>query len=88
VLNSFVDGMLRSLKRNELAVWLILYRDTRDGVACTSQADIARRAGTSKRTVIRALGRLQKLGLVELLRRGTMHGLPSSYRVHPLIRNE
>ena len=31
-------------------VWLVLYRDTKDGVAKTSQADIARRAGISVRT--------------------------------------
>ena len=44
VLNAFVDFALKGLTRNEIAVWLVLYRDTRNGVVKTSQADIARRA--------------------------------------------
>jgi hypothetical protein len=56
VLNAFVDFTLAELTRNEIAVWLVLYRDTKpDGTARTSQADLARRAGTSDRSIRRAL---------------------------------
>src|SRR5690606_7337784 len=45
VLNGFVDAGMAGLTRAELAAWLVLYRDTRNGTASTSIADIARRAG-------------------------------------------
>ncbi len=55
VLNAFVDFTLAGLTRNEIAVWLVLYRDTKpDGTARTSQVDMARRVGKSDRTVRRA----------------------------------
>ena len=53
VLNAFVDCTAGRLSRGEILVWLVLYRDTRNGIAKTSQADIARRAGISDRTVRR-----------------------------------
>jgi DNA-binding transcriptional ArsR family regulator len=84
LLNAFVDFSARELRRNELLVWLILYRDTRDGVASTAQADLARRAGISKRTVIRTLRRLADLGLLTVVRRGGLRRGPSAYRVRPL----
>ncbi len=88
VLNHFVDFSLGSLKRAEIVVWMILFRDTKNGVARTSQADIARRAGTSDRTVRTALGRLESLGLLEIVRRGGFRKGVSSYRVLPVIRPE
>jgi hypothetical protein len=33
VLNAFVDGELRNRTRAEISVWLVLYRDARDGLA-------------------------------------------------------
>src|SRR3954463_8795662 len=59
VLNSFIDFTMRSLRRNEMAVWLILYRDTKSGTARTSIADIARRTRISTRTAQRAVAGLQ-----------------------------
>lgn len=47
VLNTFVDFTLRGLTRNEIAVWLVLYRDTKDGTARTAQSTIADRVGVS-----------------------------------------
>jgi Mn-dependent DtxR family transcriptional regulator len=61
----------------------VLYRDTKDGSARTSQADIARRAGVSKRTVIRCLRRLERRGLVVVAARGGPAKGPSRYRVKP-----
>ena len=42
-LNAFVDCTIADLSRAELAVWLVLYRDARDGGSRTAQTDIARR---------------------------------------------
>ena len=83
VLNSFVDFTMLKLKRTDLAVWLVLYRDTKsDGIARTGQADIARRAGVTDRTVRRSLGRLRSRGLLDIVRRGRLGAGPSAYRVH------
>lgn len=81
VLNSFVDCSLRDLSRVELATWLVLYRDTRDGIATTSQADIAKRIGASDRAVRSAIGQLQRAGLLVVVRRGGLLQGPSRYRV-------
>jgi DNA-binding MarR family transcriptional regulator len=80
-LNTFVDQRLRELQRSELAVWLILYRDARNGIAQTGQTDIARRAGIRRRTVVRAIAQLIERGLIELVERGTRNGSTSRYRV-------
>ncbi|MBI2433928.1 MAG: GntR family transcriptional regulator, partial [Candidatus Hydrogenedentes bacterium] len=86
MLNAFVDHTLATLLPSDAAVWLVLYRDTTNGIARTAQADIARRAGVSRRTVARALIRLGVLGLVQVVRRGGLNRGLSSYRVHPLVR--
>jgi predicted transcriptional regulator len=87
VLNDFVDFSLKELKRAEIAVWLILYRDTRDGIAATGYNDLARRAGIDRRTVSRALRRLKQCGLVEAVYRGAQGRGVSRYRVHPLAQD-
>ncbi len=51
VINGFVDVTLAELCRGDIAVWLVLYRDDRNGTALTSQADIGQRAGMSTRGV-------------------------------------
>jgi hypothetical protein len=84
ILNAFVDTGMVGLGRAELAVWLILYRDTkRDGIALTAVGDLARRAGIDRRSVIRALKRLQARRMLQVLRRGGLNRGPSSYRVFP-----
>ncbi|MHB1426378.1 MAG: helix-turn-helix domain-containing protein [Gemmataceae bacterium] len=70
VLNNFVDFTLAELSRAEIAVWLVLYRDTRDGTARTSYDDLARRAGCDRRNVGRAVHRLEQLGLLQVVHRG------------------
>ena len=85
VLNNFIDFTLAGLTRNELAVWLVLYRDSRDGIARTSQADIARRAGMSDRTVRRSLTKLEAAGLLKAVHRGGLNRGSSSYRVSALM---
>jgi DNA-binding GntR family transcriptional regulator len=61
-----------------------LFRDTKaaTGTARTGQADIARRAGLSRRGVQVALDKLAAKGLVRLVRRGRLNAGPSTYRVH------
>lgn len=82
LLNGFVDFTLARLTRSEIAVWLILYRDSRNDVARTSQADLARRGGLSERGVRDAIQRLKAKGLLSVVRRGGLRQGPSSYRVH------
>lgn len=84
VLNAFVDFTLAGLTRNELAVWLILFRDSRDGIARTSQADLARRAGVSDRTVRNALASLKAKGLLRVTYRGGIGRGASAYAVRSL----
>ena len=86
VLNAFIDYSLDGLTRAEIAVWIVLYRDTKDGTARTSYDDIARRAGLNRRSVGRSLRLLEGRGLVSVVRRGSLRKGPSSYRVHPLER--
>jgi hypothetical protein len=84
VLNAFVDFALADLSRAEIAVWLVLYRDTRDGTARTSYDDLARRAGCSRRNVSRAVRRLERRGLLKVVHRGGLRRGMSRYRVCPL----
>ena len=81
VLNAFVDVVAGELIRSDILVWFILFRDTRNGTALTSQADIARRANLSVRTVGTAVRRLAKRGLLVVVYRGGLNRGPSRYRV-------
>lgn len=84
VLNAFVDFTMGDLDRGEIAVWMILFRDTRDGTAATSQVDIARRAGMTVRGVQKALAKLIDKGLAKIVRQGRIGKGASSYRIRPL----
>ncbi len=88
VLNNFVDYTAGSLPRSEVLVWLVLYRDTRDGTAETAQADIVRRTGLGKRTVQLAIKKLETSGLVKCVRRGGLRRGVSRYRVFPITKQE
>lgn len=84
VLNGFVDAGMVGLSRVELGIWLVLFRDTRDGTACTSEESIALRIGCSKRAVSKAVGRLRRRGLLVQVFRGGINRGPSRYRVLPI----
>lgn len=89
VLNRFVDLTLRRIGPTPAAVWLVLFRDTKpDGTARTGQEDIAKRIGKSVRTVYDALRRLEKLGLLIVVRRGRVNTGPTVYRVRPLTKED
>lgn len=82
VINRFADFALAGLSRAEICVWLLLWRDTKpDGLARTSQGDLARRAGKNVRTVKRAVRRLVDAGLIVIVRQGGLRKGPSTYRV-------
>jgi hypothetical protein len=67
-----------------LAVWLVLYRDTRPGeTSRASLGDIARRAGIDRQTASRAVGKLARRRMLEVLRRGGLSQGPSEYRIFP-----
>jgi DNA-binding MarR family transcriptional regulator len=84
ILNAFVDGGMIGLSRAELAVWLMLYRDTkRDGTARASLADLARRGGMDRQTASRAVGRLARRKMLQVIRPGGLNRGPSVYRVFP-----
>jgi DNA-binding MarR family transcriptional regulator len=81
VLNSFVDQSMRQLRTSEIAVWLTIYRDTRDGIARTAQSFIAARTGLSLSTVCRAVKTLRAKGLLVRLKQGGKGRGINLYRV-------
>ena len=83
-LNDFVDLTMRSLSHTQLKVWLVLFRDVRNGVARASQKWIAERCGVTDRTVRRVLPYLEARGLVEVKVKGGPGRGPSVYRVRAL----
>jgi len=84
VLNAFVDAGMAGLSKVEAMTWLVLYRDTRNGTACTSRASIAARVGCSVKAIGNALARLRKAGLLIQVFRGGQEKGPSIYRVWPV----
>lgn len=83
-LNAFVDCSMTDLSRAELATWLVLWRDTKNGTVRTALTDVARRIGASKRAVVDAVSGLEKRGLLSRIYRGGMNRGVSVYRVQPL----
>ncbi len=82
VLNGFVDGVMGTLPRAALATWVCLWRDTTPaGGARTAVTDLARRVGSDKRTVLRALRLLTDRGLLKVVQRGGLGRGVSTYRV-------
>ncbi len=72
VLNAFVDHGLADLSRSEIAVYMILFRDTKPtGLARTSRTELARRGGMTERQASRALNKLIDRGAVHVIRKAT-----------------
>jgi hypothetical protein len=93
MLNSFVDFTLRGLRDAELKVWVVLFRESRDGVAFVSQRQLAERCGKSRTHVGKAVKALEEKGLLEVVERGhyvpddgggSARGKPSSYRLRAM----
>ena len=84
LLNAFVDFTMGELPRADIIVWMILYRDSKQGAARTAQADIARRGKINRRTVGRSLRRLASRGLLTIVHQGGFRRGVSLYRVRGL----
>lgn len=80
--NAFIDAAIRDLPRSELAVYLVLYRHERNGVASASIRQIAEVAGVSRRHTNEAINRLVTRGLVEVVKTGKLNKGGSTYRLH------
>jgi hypothetical protein len=86
-INAFVDFTLATLTPAECKTWVILWRDTKpNGLAETSQADLARRAGISDRAVRSAVKLLESKGLLKVVKRGGLRKGVSVYQVKPIIK--
>lgn len=84
VLNRFADQGARLVDTTAQACWWILYRETKpDGLATISHQRIAECVGVDRKTVTRALGRLERARLLTVVRHGGWRRGPSTYRVHP-----
>jgi hypothetical protein len=80
-INEFIDVTMRTLGEAEARVWLVLFRDVRDGLARAGMTDIANRAGLTRRGVTKAIASLKVRGLVEVVTRGSVNGTSNVYRV-------
>lgn len=80
-LNTFVDLIARHLSLVEIVVWMVLFRDCRDGTVKASQRNLASRSGASERSVVRAMRRLRDVRLVEVVKASKSKGEASLYRL-------
>ena len=81
MLNDFVDITMQQLTPRQAAVWLCLFRDSRNGTASAAQSYIALRCGLQRPTVSTTIGELEDLGLVVIIHRGGINRGLSRYRV-------
>lgn len=82
LLNGFVDLELAKLGPVDVAVWLVLYRHgQRDGATTAAVSDLSRRTGYCEAAVRRAIRRLRRCRLIDRVKRGTLAGGPSVYRL-------
>lgn len=79
--NAFVDVALRHLGGADAKVWLVIWRDTRQGVASVSNKELGLRAGHDERTVRRSVRTLVRSGWLEVVKRGGINRGASVYRV-------
>lgn len=80
-INEFVDEILGELNRSEICLWVILWRDERNGSSKVSQSHIAKRANCSDRSIRSALHSLKEKGLVVVMNQGGLNRGPSKYKV-------
>lgn len=88
MINEFIDRTMGDLTPGETAVWLILWRDTKGGIAKTSLSRLAVRAGMHKRSVERSLERLIGKGLVRIVCKGGIRTGSSEYKISPIANNK
>lgn len=81
--NDFVDTVSPQLDPVESLVWFHIFRrtDASTGMAKMALAALAERTGRSERTVIRAVDKLLRLGVLERVVRGSRQGGGSVYKL-------
>lgn len=84
-LNAFVDVTMAGLTPRQTKVWLVLFRDSREGVARTAQNYIAKRTGLRRPTVSAVIGELAALGLIRIVHAGGLNQGISEYEVRALV---
>lgn len=83
VLNRFADEGARLVDTTAQACWWVLYRETKpDGLATVSHQRVAVCIGVDRKTVTRALARLETARLLTVVRHGGWRRGPSTYRIH------
>ena len=85
LLNEFIDQTLQQVTPRQVAVWLCLFRDSRNGTATAAQSYIATRCGLQRPTVSTTIGELEALGLVVTIHQGGVNRGLSRYRVSAVI---
>jgi hypothetical protein len=83
-INYVADSRLAELTPAEVAVWLLLFRDTsgKTGTARTAQSYLAARAGCKVLAVKRAIKGLERKRLLTVLHRGGRNRGLSVYRLN------
>jgi hypothetical protein len=80
--NAVVDYAIRDMHCAELAAFVILWRHAKaDGTVSASIADLARRGGCSRRAIQNGIKRLITKRLLERIKRGTLEGGPTLWRL-------
>lgn len=82
VLASFVDNRLAGVSPGAVAVWLILFRNSRDGRVCIAVERIADAAGMSERSARYKIEELANAGIIEAKARGNRIKGPTVYRLN------
>ncbi|MFM8792415.1 MAG: helix-turn-helix domain-containing protein [Solirubrobacterales bacterium] len=83
-----MDKTMRTLPDRAARAWFVLWRDTKpDGLARTSQSDLARRMGVSPDTAKRAIKDLKTAKLIDVVLPGSIARGPSVYRLKPTPGN-
>jgi DNA-binding MarR family transcriptional regulator len=76
---------MAGLTPRQTKVWLVLFRDSREGVARTAQNYIAKRTGLRRPTVSAVIGELAALGLIRIVHAGGLNQGISEYEVRALV---
>ena len=85
MLNDFVDQTMQHLTPRQVAVWLCLFRDSRNGTASAAQSYIAQRCGLRRPTVSKTISELELIGPVVTIHRGGINRGFSRYRVCGIV---
>ncbi len=86
LINNFIVNSASQLKRSEMLVWLMLFRNSREGTVAMSQRNIAKLTGIRVDNINIAIKGLKQKGLVKVVHQGGYrHGM-SRYRLRGRIQ--